>query len=64
MNIREVTEAKIRVSLTLIKQRSEKEPIIFKKEIKRFSGPWCASSEISKRSETILEIMSPVLFLS
>jgi len=39
MNIREVTEAKIRVSLTLIKQRSEKEPIIFKKEIKRFSGP-------------------------
>ena len=33
------------------------EPTIFINDINRFSGPWCANSAISKRSETSLLII-------
>ena len=45
------------LSVLLIKKRKTKAPMIFTREIKRFSGPWCANSEISKRSLTSLLII-------
>ena len=46
-----ITESGI-TSLQLIIVRKIKEPISLIRDIKRFSGPWWANSEISKRSET------------
>ena len=41
----------------IIKKRKIKAPIILTSEIKRFSGPWCANSEMSNRSLTSLLII-------
>ena len=41
-----------------------KEPITKTPEINTSSGPWWASSEISTKSFIILDIISPVWFLS
>ena len=48
----------------LMKIRIAKAPMIFSVEITMFSGPWCASSEMSKRSLTSFDIISPVLLRS
>ena len=37
-------------SFQLMRNRKTKEPIIFIREIKRFSGPWCANSAIDRKS--------------
>ena len=54
----------ITASSILICKRRMNEPIKVKIEIKKSSGPWCASSVISKRSVVARLISFPVLFLS
>ena len=51
----------IKVRGTLISARSMKDPMILTSDIKIFSGPWCASSEISNKSDTRMLIILPVL---
>ena len=52
------------VSGTLMNISNVKEPTIFRVAIKRFSGPWWATSEMSNRSVTSFDIISPVLLRS
>ena len=52
------------VSGTLMRNSSANEPTIFRMQMNRFSGPWCASSEMSNKSVRSLLIISPVLLRS
>ena len=54
----------MQVSSRLIRARIKKEPASITTERKRFSGPWCASSETSCRSLIMRLISVPVLFSS
>lgn len=54
----------IKDSFQLIVQRYANEPIVTNVVIKKFSGPWWASSLTSKRSFVILVISCPVSLLS
>ena len=56
-----VAASMIAVSGTLTKNSSANEPTILSRQMNRFSGPWCASSDMSNRSLTILLIITPVL---
>ena len=62
--MRKTTAARTSASFQLMRNRNTKEPTILMEEMKRFSGPWWANSEISNRSLTSLLIIWPVLFLS
>ena len=59
-----VAASMMAVSGTLIMNSSTKEPTIFRMQMNRFSGPWCANSEMSNRSVKSLLIISPVLLRS
>ena len=59
-----VTASSSSVIGTFMNMRIVKAPMIFSVEITMFSGPWCASSEMSNRSLTSFDIISPVLLRS
>ncbi len=59
-----VTTSMMAVSGPLIMNSSTKEPTILSVQMNRFSGPWCASSDMSNRSVVIFDIMTPVLWRS
>ena len=48
-------------SFLLIKKRKTKAPMIFTREIKRFSGPWCANSEISKITDQLAHHLTGII---
>ena len=59
-----VTTSIMAVSGPLIMNSSTKEPTILSLQMNRFSGPCCASSDMSNRSVVIFDIMTAVLWRS